>query len=644
MLTAPYGSWPSPITARHLTASVVGLSRGTVDGDQLYWAESHADQGGRVGLWRQDPDGTRVELTPHANVRNAINEYGGGEWTVAGGIVVFSTYPGHDVYVIEGDRSVRLLVRGGVHRFGCLSVDQGRRLVLAVREDHEHSDRDCVNTIVALDLDAANPDGGRVLVEGADFYASPALSPDGQLAWVEWDHPNMPWDATSLMVAPLDRPHDRRRVAGGPEESAVHPTWADDGSLVMLSDTSGFWNFHRWDGRQTVALHDHPWDFCGPLWRLDPAPYTLIDAGRIGCSWLVDGIAHIGVLAFDTTEPTPAHLNPLLSDAVSASITGPGRQSLALLGFADRPGALHRIDWDSGTNHVVRPSSDSLIDSGFISRAVPRTWAGPDGDVHAWYYPPANPGVVAPSHEMPPAQVWSHGGPTGFAAPDFRLATQYWTSRGIGILDVNYSGSSGYGRAYRQRLAGNWGISDVRDCIDGALSLVADGLADPARLSIRGSSAGGYTTLRALTTSRVFSAGISLYGIGDLEALEADGHKFESHYTQNLVAPYPQGQAIYLERSPIHHLDALNCPMLIMQGMDDRVVPPSQAEAMAAAVRQKRLPLAVLSFDGEGHGFRRAETIIAATQACLSFLAQVYGFTPAGDIPVLTVENLPTRR
>lgn len=636
MLEARYGAWPSVISAAELTAQAVGLDRGMVDGDRVYWTEGHPEQGGRVGLWCVEPDSSPQELTPLDNVRNAINSYGGGAWTVSAGILAFSSLPSNDLYLLEAGSPARLLATGGRHRFGCLTIDPVRRLALAVREDHSHSERECINTVVALDLDTDNRDGGRVLAAGADFYANPVIREDGMLAWVQWDHPNMPWDTTSLIVAPLAEPDRAKLVAGGAGTSVLYPTWAADGSLVHLSDASGYWNFHTWDADGVRPLHEHPLDFCWPMWQADPAPYTLLADGRIGCTWVMDGIARLGVL-----DPTDGRgrLEPFDTGAQFASVTGSGPSVVALFGYADRPTELRLVDLDGCTSRLLRRSAPTTLPPEWVSRAVPRRWQSPDGPVHAWYYPPTNPTVAAPASELPPVQVWCHGGPTGFALPEFRMATQYWTSRGIGILDVNYSGSAGYGRAYRQRLNGQWGIADVRDCIGAALALVDHGLADPARLSIRGGSAGGYTVLRALTTSDVFSAGISLYGVADLEALEADTHKFESRYTQNLVAPFPEGLATYRERSPIHHLDRLSCPMLILQGREDQVVPPNQAEAMAAAVRVKRLPLALVWFDDEGHGFRRAESIIATAEACLSFLGQVLGFTPTG-VPALPIENL----
>ena len=631
MLDAPYGSWSSPIAAADLTAATVGLSGGLVDAGVRYWTQAHPDQGGRVTLWREAADG-RTEVTPDAYLRTGVNEYGGGEWAVAGGIVVYSSWPDGSIQVIEPGQSARQLAPGDTFRYAALHLDPGRRLVLAVREEHA-GEGEPATTIVILDLDSSNADGGRVLASGANFYAHPVLSADGRLAWVEWDHPNMPWDSTRLCVAPLDDPTGATRIAGGPGISALYPAWSPDGSLLFLADPDGFWNFHRWDDAGVQVLYPAPADFCGPLWVLTPVPYAVIDAHRIGCSVSVHGYASLAVLHHGTGEP--ARLELIESDAVAASVTGAGPCALAVLGYADRPAALVEVDWATGALETVKSSSDRVLDPALVSRAEPISWQGPLGEVHAWYYPPTNPGFRAPDGELPPVQVWSHGGPTSFSGPEYRLATQFWTSRGIGIVDVNYGGSTGYGRAYRERLRGNWGVVDVQDCSDAARTLVERGLADPGRLSIRGGSAGGYTTLAALAFTDVFAAGISLYGIGDLETLATDTHKFEARYLDGLVAPYPEGRQTYLDRSPIHHLEGLSCPMLILQGGLDRVVPPSQAEQMVDAVRAKGLPVAYVLFPDEGHGFRRAENVIATAQAALAFLGRVHGFVPADELPEL---------
>lgn len=625
----PYGSWPSPIAPEDLAASGVRLSAGLIDGGVRYWTEGRPSDGGRVSLWRQLPGAEPAEVAPGAYVRNAVNEYGGGAWTVRDDLVAYCSWPDGAVHLVEGGVDRVLAAVDGV-RFAGLSLAPARRLLLAVREDHRTSDTEPEQTVVALDLDAANDDGGRVLVTGADFYAHPSLSPDGRLAWCEWDHPNMPWDTTRIAVAPVDDSDATTVVAGREGVSVLYPAWDADSGLLYFSDESGSWNFHRWTPAGDRPLYAAENEFCGPLWVHEPVPYALVGSGAIGCSWLADGIAKLGLLRFDPDGTGPGELRELATPAVAVEITGHGPTSLALFGYADRPDELVELDWRTGTTTPLRASAEIALDPAGVSVGTAIAWQSPDGPVHAWYYPPASASCRAPEDELPPVQVWIHGGPTSYSAPEFSLAVQFWTSRGIGILDVNYSGSTGYGRAYRDRLRGSWGIADVRDCVQGVLAVVDAGLADRSRLSIRGGSAGGYTTLAALTTSDVFAAGISLYGLGDLETMATDTHKFESRYLDGLVAPYPAERQVYLDRSPIHHLDRLDCPMLILQGLDDKVVPPNQATTMAEAVAAKGLPVRLRMYSGEGHGFRKAETIVAVAEEALSFLGDVHGFTPAG--------------
>jgi dienelactone hydrolase len=624
MTTLPYGSWPSPISAADLTTDTLRLAPGVFDGGNAYWAEGHPEQRGRVSLWQRDATGVLTELTPNDYIRTGVNEYGGGDWTVSAGLIAYCSWPSGSVQLIENGITRQIAPEVGLF-YASLFLDPARRVLLAVREDRRNQEP-YEQTIVALELDSANSDGGQVLVSGCDFYAHPSLSSDGRLAWCEWNLPDMPWDQASIVSAPLNDLAKRTEIEASAGVSALYPAWAPDGALIYLSDQNGFWNFQRWNGETKVTLYAADNDFCGPLWVLTPVPYTIIDAHTIGCTWFADGIATPGLLSFNTAT---SGLRAVATEAVSAEVGGTGNTCLALLGFADRPSELVIFDWITGQTTVLRREAALDLDRAIVSQAEALTWDSPDGPVHAWYYRPINPDYVAPANELPPVQVWSHGGPTSLSRPDFRLAVQYWTSRGIGILDVNYSGSTGYGRAYRDRLLGNWGLSDVRDCAAAALALVADGRADPARLSIRGGSAGGFTTLAALTNTHVFAAGISLYGIGDLEALAVDTHKFESRYLDGLVAPYPQQRQVYLDRSPINHLDALQCPMLILQGSEDKVVPPAQAESMAAAVMAKGLPVRLRIFAGEGHGFRQAETIIAVAEEALTFLGQVHHFRPA---------------
>ena len=630
-LTSPYGSWPSPVSTDLITSDTVGLEGGCLDGDDVYWVESRASQSGRASLWRRGSDGSRTELTPDHNVRSSVYEYGGGAWSVAAGVVAFVAFPSQVVHVIENGAPPRPITAPGALRYGGLVVAPASRCVYAVREDHTSSDIECVNTLVRLDLDGDNADGGTVVASGADFYSQPAVAGDARLAWFEWDHPDMPWDATRLVVAEADG-REAVVVAGGPNESVIYPAWAPDGSLLLLSDRSGYWNLHRWDGSHVTALHHDPYDCCPAPWVLGGAPYSVLDADRVVLSLWIDGTPHPGVVS------NGSH-TPLAFEAASLSFGGSGPRAVAQIGHADAPAELAIVDWLSGSVETLRRSSETTL--AFVSVAEDITWEGPEGPVHAWWYAPSNPDAVAPDGERPPVIVKSHGGPTGSSHANLDLGYQFWTSRGIGVLDVNYGGSSHYGRAYRNRLWGQWGVVDVRDCIDAVRVVVERGLADPARIAIMGGSAGGYTTLQALVTSDLFAAGLSDFGISDLATMATDTHKFESHYTDRLVAPWPEGKDLYEERSPIHHLDRLSSPMLLQQGLDDRVVPPSQAREMAAAVSAKGLPVALVMYEGEGHGFRRADTIVASLNAKLSFLGQVFGFVPAGPLPVLAIENLP---
>jgi dipeptidyl aminopeptidase/acylaminoacyl peptidase len=635
---APYGSWVSPISIDQLTTSSVGLSAVQIDGEHIYWLEVRADEGGRASLWRRlIGGGEPTEVTPApAYVRDRVHEYGGGEYHVAGGSVVYSEYSDGRVYAIRGDGPARALTPESASRYGDIRVHPERGLVLAVREDHSGGGEP-VNTIVALDLDGPNPDGGVVLCSGADFYSTPELSASGRLAWTEWNHPNMPWDSTMIMVGSLNgRTVVRSKpVAGGPGESVLQPRWLGE-ELIFVSDRTNWWNLYLWSDEGVRPLCVTEAEFCEPQWVLGQRPYAIINDDHVLCKINRSGEQTIAILRIS---------DGLLHQVAAAGTTATsldvgGRSAVAVLNYPDRPPALAILDLDHISWTVVRSSAKTIMDAASVSLAQPVSWASDHGEVHGYFYSPTNASCSAPADSLPPLLTLSHGGPTGFATPDFKVAYQFWTSRGFAILDVNYSGSAGFGRAYRDRLKGGWGIVDVQDCIAGAVAMGSERLADPARRVITGRSAGGYTTLAALTTTDVFAAGISQYGIADLEVLVTDTHKFESRYTDNLVGRYPEDRARYVERSPIHHLSRLSAPILLLQGTDDRVVPPNQAEMLAEAARRKQLPVALIMFDGEGHGFRRAETIKAATEAQIYFLGRILGFQPADRVSPIHIDNL----
>jgi len=648
-MTQPFGSWPSEITAESLTEGALGLGEIAYDGSDLYWAQARPTEGGRVSLWRRSgkPGSERdTELTPAPyNVRSRVHEYGGGAFAAAGGMAVFSNFSDNLLYLVS-DRigtGPRQLTTDSALRYAALRIYPDRGLIIAVREDHRDADREPVNTVVARRIGDGPGVNDVVLCAGADFYASPELSSDGRLAWVEWDHPNMPWDSTRLLVAELPddlssvtAPLESHLVAGGEGESVAVPRWFGDGSLIFVSDRTDWWNLYQYDGGRVTALHPQEAEFAPPQWSLGSQPYAVLDDDHLACTWNVGNREHLGILTLSSGDLGELDLG---ATEFGTLTVGDGRIATQA-SYLDRPTELITIEIASGRTTVVRRSQETGIDPELISEPVEVSWDSDQGPVHGWFYPPRHGDLAGDAGELPPMITLSHGGPTSGSAPHFNPSVLFWTSRGIAVLDVNYGGSTGYGRRYRERLRGNWGIVDVADCAAGASAMADQGRADRNRLAIMGGSAGGYTTLRALTASKVFTAGMSLFGIGDITALATDTHKFESRYMDSLVGPYPEAADVYIDRSPIHHVDQLTAPILLLQGTEDKVVPPNQAETFAAAAHEKGLPVALIMYEGEGHGFRRSENIINSVQARLAFLGRVFGFTPADDLPELKIENL----
>jgi dipeptidyl aminopeptidase/acylaminoacyl peptidase len=638
---APHGAWRSQIRIEDVVGEVILLAEPWIDGDDVYWLEGRPTEGGRRVLVRARADGSTADLTPApANVRTRVHEYGGGSYVVAGGVVVYSEFGDSRLYRLDpGAEGAVPITPAGPWRYADLRADLPRRRFYAVREDHSSGvPADAVSTIVAVPLDGGEPS---VLVGGPDFVASPRLSPDGQsLAWLEWDHPDMPWDASRLRVAPI-RPDgtlgETTLAAGGPDESIVQPEWAPDGTLHLISDRTGWWNLYRLvEGPRLEPLAAMEAEFADPAWIFGRSSYGFVTDGSIVTVARADGRDHlfrlepghlIGEVEMPFTELDSVRVGP---DAV-----------VAIAGAPTDPTVVARFDPVTlGPAGVLRRASTIALDPATI--AAPESIEFPttmDRTAHALYYPPTNPDFAGPDGELPPLVVVSHGGPTSNTTTALELTRQLLTSRGIAV-----SGSTGYGRDYRRRLDGQWGVVDVDDCVAAARFLVERGDVDGDRMAIQGGSAGGYTTLAALAFRDVFAAGISLFGVGDLELLEVDPHKFESRYDQRLVGPYPESRALYRERSPIHFADRIACPVLVIQGLDDRVVPPAQAEVIVAALAANGIPHAYLAFEGEGHGFRGAYAIRRTIEASLSFLGQVFGFTPADDIEPIELAGLDAWR
>jgi dipeptidyl aminopeptidase/acylaminoacyl peptidase len=497
-------------------------------------------------------------------------------------------------------------------------VDASRHRLIGVREHHG------VNTIAAI------PD--RVLVEGADFYSDPIVSPDGKfLAWLQWNHPNMPWDGTELWVAAFNASGllgVREKVAGGADESIFQPEWAPDGALYFVSDRTGWWNLYRWAGTEIEAIHPMAAEFGKPQWTFSMVTYAFAGPTRIAATYVERGEWKLAFIdpVLKVFQPVDVPLQPLESIKANGSgiyfIGGSATEPAAVVRL--RGGAAAGAAAERATLEILRRSSTEQIPAEWISEAEAVTFTVKDRDVHAFYYPPTNPDVVPPAGERPPLLVVTHGGPTGATNNVLDPKIQFWTSRGFAVLDVDYSGSTGYGRPYRDRLKGQWGIVDVEDAVGGAQAMVAMGKADPDRLIIRGGSAGGYTTLAALTFFDTFKAGASYYGISDLEVLQQDTHKFEARYNDTLIGPYPEARDVYHARSPIHFTDRLSCPIILFQGLEDKVVPPNQSEMIYDAARQKGLKVKYVTFEGEQHGFRKAENIIRSLEEELAFYQDVF--------------------
>ncbi len=639
----PYGSWKSPITSDLIVAEATGLGQIALDGQDVYWVEMRPAESGRNVIVRRTPDGHTTDMTPPPfNARTLVHEYGGGTFVVADGVIYFSNFEDQRLYRQDPDQPPRPITPEEDARYADGIIDRGRDHIICVREDHTPVGREPSNTLVRLSIHGT--DQGHILVAGNDFYSSPRLSPDGsRLAWLTWNHPHMPWDGTELWVAPVEAAGALGRatqVAGSTHESLFQPEWSPDGSLYFISDRTGWWNLYRWRLDHVEPLTQMEVEFGKPQWVFGTCSYGFAAAQRIICSYRHQGSWHLASLDTVSTqlEPIPTPYSEM--DRGDLKVTA-GRVVFGA-GSPSTPMSIVQLDLASQRLEVLRRSSPVAIDAGYLS--MPQTVQFPTEQgltAHAFYYPPHNRDYAPPPGAKPPLLVKSHGGPTGAANTSLDLQIQYWTSRGIAVLDVNYGGSVGYGRPYRQRLQGQWGIVDVDDCVNGARFLVQRGEVDGNRLAIDGRSAGGYTTLAALTFRDLFKAGASYYGISDLEALAQDTHKFESRYLDGLIGPYPERRDLYLERSPIHFTHQLSCPLILFQGLEDKIVPPNQAELMFEAVRQKGLPTAYLAFAGEQHGFRRAANIKRALDAELYFYAKVFGFELAESTEPVYIENLP---
>jgi dipeptidyl aminopeptidase/acylaminoacyl peptidase len=648
MMISPYGSWKSPITADLIVSESIGLGSVALDGGYIYWIEMRPAEQGRYVIVRCAPDGTRIDVTlPPFNVRTRVHEYGGGAYTVSSGIVYFSNFADQRIYGQRTPDSPPVpFTQQSSLRFADGVVDRARNRMICVCEDHRTAGSEPINSIISFALDRpissmSEPSPIITLVAGYDFFSSPRLSPDGkQLAWLAWNHPNMPWDGTELWLAEVNADGSlgqARVIAGGVAEAIFQPQWSPDGTLYFVSDRTGWWNLYRWRAGQSEAMCPMEAEFGLPHWGFGMSTYAFASAEQIVCAYLKQGFSQLAVLDTNTKQLENIATPYSRIDGVRA---GNGR-AVFVAGSPTESTAIVSFDLATRQFVTLQQSNKLALDPGYISAPQAIEFPTTNGlTAHAFFYAPQNKDFTVPAGEKPPLLVMSHGGPTAMTSPTLDLEVQFWTSRGIAVLDVNYGGSTGFGRAYRERLNGEWGVVDVDDCVNGARYLAEQGLVDGNRLAITGGSAGGYTTLAALTFRDVFKAGASHYGVSDLAALAQDTHKFESRYLDRLIGPYPQRKDLYDARSPLKHTDQLAAPVIFFQGLEDKIVPPNQAEMMVEAIRRKGLPVAYVTFAGEQHGFRQAANIKRALEGELYFYSRVFGFALADEVEPVPIENL----
>lgn len=646
-LIADYGNWPSPITPNSLVEGVRGIGSLQYDNGFVYWLESRPEEAGRQTImrWHQESGVEEILPTPF-NARSRVHEYGGTSYLVHGNVIWFSQFDDQRLYrMTPGDVPEPITVKSAnksAIRFAACTPDVSRGRLICVREDHR-AGGEPRNELVAVAMDGRDQEG-EILFAQSDFVSAPRLSSDGSsIAFVSWMHPNMPWDNTTLWSANFKRDgslSDLAKHNANTQESVIDPQWADSGDLYALTDRSNWWSLNRvsTDTFEAIAHDEDEVEIGGPMWTLGASYYAFSPPNRAVAVMNRGGVEHLSILDL---EGKGSSAIPIQDVTGIGSMVLADDRIVAVLRYANKPAELVSLKTDGTDISVIRTTSNSA-NPAWSSPYQLVTFPTGDGNAvaHGIYLPPQHPDASAPPDQAPPLIVTVHGGPTGVSSPGYSLAQQFWTSRGFAILDLNYRGSTGFGREYRRALYGNWGVADVEDAVAGAKWLSDQKLADPARLIIRGGSAGGFTVLAAHAFHNTFSAGASHYGISDLTILAEETHKFESRYLDQVIGPYPELDHVYQQRSPINHLDNFKAPLIMLQGLDDKVVPPNQSEMIFEALKARGVPTAYVSFEGEGHGFRKAENIVYAIQAELYFYSRVLNMPVADDLPAIEIDNL----
>lgn len=659
--TAPYGSWPSSIKSEVLTQGVTGLNEPQLDGNNCYWLESRPEDKGRTVIVKRAASGEVVNITPaDVNVRTRIHEYGGSCYRVHKGIVYYVNDADQRIYSLDTTISQTgtpaqpvVLSPEGDYRYADICIDEERQQLICVCEIHKKTNatkadvkegvkesNEPENCIIGIKLDGSSTSGFSIIVFGSDFYSNPRISPDGvYLSWLSWNHPNMPWDNSECWLAELSSfglLQKHHKVAGGVDgsrnESVFQAQWSPTGELFFVSDRNNWWNLYRFNpnNKMTNCVLEMDAEFATPQWVFGMSTYGFLNSFTLLCCYTQQGRWYLAKIDTLTSQFTKMVI-PYTS--ISSIYCNDETDSALFLG-ANETDLSRVVLWQNDKCSELKVSANLALPQAEYSKPQSLSFKNSQQqDVFGFYYPPHNTQYQADKGELPPLLVMCHGGPTGATSSALNLKIQYWSNRGFAVFDINYSGSTGYGRAYRDRLKQQWGILDVDDICAGAAFLVEDGKADPKKLAVRGSSAGGYSVLAALTFHQQFTAGASLYGIGDLSLLTEDTHKFESRYLDQLIGPYPDDKAVYQARSPLHHVDQLQCPVIFLQGLEDKVVPPNQAEAMVNALAEKNIPVAYVTFPEEGHGFRQAENIRHAIDVEYAFYASEFNLQVDDELP-----------